>query len=167
MLKINHKLQEVISKAGLNQESAEHVCFAIFSRGEDGLNWCHEQGLINQENEHKYRIALTEVDGEGNIRLRYPLVIMETYSDFIDYYIQIGKQLPSTKGKLDNTKESRMAFESLVRQIENFDQNKLVEATVDYYKSEEFSKKLSNFLVENALLAYETYEKKNIYADLR
>ena len=167
MLKINEKLREVIKKAGLNQESAEHVCFAIFSRGEDGLNWCHEQGLINSENEHKYRIALTEVDGEGNIRLRHQLVVKEIHSDFIEYYIQIGKQLPNTKGKLDNTKESRMAFEALVRQIENFDQNRLIEATIDYYKSEEFSKKLSNFLTENALLAYETYEKKNLYADLR
>lgn len=163
MLKINDTLLDIIAKAGLPQETALHVCFAIFSRGEDGLDWCHEHGFINQSNEHKYRIALTKINPETKIiELRYPLVIFEQKIDFIDFYIQVGAALPNTKGKLDNTQATKFAYEALVRQIEDFSQQKLIDCTVEYYKREEYSKKLSNYLQENALLEYKTYKPKQL-----
>lgn len=162
MLKINNKLREIISKAGLHEETALHVCFAIFSRGEEGLDWCHEHGFINSENEHKYRIALTQINPETKqIELKYPLVTFDIKADFIDYYIQVGAALPNTKGKLDNTQATKMAYEALTRQIPDFNQDRMVEATIAYYKREEFSKKLSNFLQENALLEYKTFQAKS------
>lgn len=163
MLKINEKLLDAIAKAGLPQETALHVCFAIFSRGEDGLDWCHEHGFINSANEHKYRIALTQINPETQqIELRHPLVVFDQKADFIEFYIQVGAHLPNTKGKLDNTQATKYAYEALVRQIEDFSQQKLIDCTVDYYKREEYSKKLSNYLQENALLEYKTYKPKQL-----
>lgn len=157
-MKINPKILKIIKNKSLDSETALHCLWAVFTRGEQGLSWCLEKGFIDPSNEHIYRIALFELNPETDkLELRHPLLIIDNQGDFIDFYIQVGSKLPNTKGKLDNTKQSKAAYEALTRQIKDFNQQRLIDATVEYYKTTEFSKKLSNYLVENALLVYETY----------
>lgn len=155
---INNKLLEVIKKSGLRLETAVAFCALWLLKGEDALDILWDTGWLTTENEHKYRIALLQKNtNTDKMELRFPFLEAKVQSDFIQFYVNLGKQLPNTKGKLDNTETSRKAFEALVRSIPDFDQTRLLEATIQYYREEELSKKLSNYLVENAFLAYETF----------
>lgn len=178
---INNKLITTIEDSGLDVSEALLFCFAVEHQEYDMLDKLLEKNIITPDNEHYYRINLcTKDENTLDLKLKIPLYgstgHRSMYSEFLDRLL--GHQNMTEKGHIDNQKDyivinaskaAEIAFNELTSQIEDFDMDRLVEATIKFYRDVRFAPILYNdkgtgYLQAHALLAYKNYkqEKPNL-----
>jgi|LakMenEpi03Aug12_release.lakeMendotaPanAssembly.Ray.scaffolds.fasta_scaffold01179_58 hypothetical protein len=124
-----------------------------------------DSGVINRDNEHYYRINLTQVDEDGNLRLRVPLFgkIQDNTGEFYTYIeklIQKGMTLTGFGFNmqeytvLTTDSETQDNFVRVKLSIDNFNIDRLVDVTVKYYQQTVKAKGLKSFLAKDAITAY-------------
>lgn len=167
-MKVNQKLIEEIEQSGLPIEEALLFCAAVEMQRYGTLDWLvATSGIINTENEHKYRINLCNHDPEtDSIKLRYPLFVTEqpdvNFKQFTEQLFARGVKYnghvntPLKYSILSATDEG--AFLEFAGKIGVLDLNKLVAVTVNYYANTEYAKKLTDFLKSIAPSMYSTFE---------
>lgn len=129
----------------------------------------YEIGIFaNMENEELYRINFVTDGFEsiGNKRMfkcKYPLFEFENIENNYKLFYKTLVMIPFMKpyiSKLDNTMEGKQAFDEIMIKYPDMDLQRFIDATVQYYMETEFSKKLSNYLKENAEALYLSYQEK-------
>lgn len=168
-IQINPKLLEHINTVFdtiEDQKKAMLFCLAIFSDCSDVL---YEWGVMaSEEDEHKYRVALMvrDIDTDSlqpKYRLRYPLFVTEVEEDVFSLYhkalVMRFKTLPQSSRLLGNTK-TKEAFKALQSRHKDFDVQRMIDATIDYYIREDYAKNLDNFLEDLGDTAYLAWEKR-------
>jgi hypothetical protein len=160
-LPISNELLELLEKMP-DQSLALLFCLAVEYKLLDVMI---DSGVINKENEHYYRINLTQVDEEGNLRLKVPLFgkIQDNTGDFFTYIEKLIKKGMTLTGfgfnmqeytVLTTDGETQDNFVRVKLSIDNFDVDKLVDVTVKYYQSTVKAKGLKSFLAKDAITAY-------------
>lgn len=173
--KINRKfisfIENILNKGvNIEPEIAQLYAFCVEY---NLVHRLYELGIFkSMSDEEVYRINLVVDDVEqehGTQRLyqcRVPLFEFHIEENkTFDFFYRNLVTRPSLRpfiSKLDRNEESKDAFEELMLKYPDFDVNKLVDSTEDYYRNEQYSKKLSNFLKENAEGVYLSYEKKKV-----
>lgn len=136
----------------------------------------YELGIFaSMENEEVYRINFvndcveqntSSERGTGNKRMfkcKYPLFEFENIENNYRAFYKTLVMEPLMKpyiSKLDNTIEGKEAFDEIMLRYKEIDMNRFVSATIQYYMETEFSKKLSNYLKENAEALYLSYQER-------
>lgn len=160
-LPINNDLLELLEKMP-DKSLALLFCLAVEY---NLLDVMIDSGVINRENEHYYRINLTQVDEDGNLRLRVPLFgkIQDDSGQFFTYIeklIQRGMTLTGFGFNmqeytvLTTDSETQDNFVRVKLSIDNFDIDRLVDVTVKYYQQTVKAKGLKSFLAKDAITAY-------------
>lgn len=162
MLPINEELRIKADELGLDVEAVYLFCFAL---QHNLVGYLIEKQLITKQNEHDYRINFTEINGDGEIVLRYPLykqsVDETSFQSFFDKLKDTGMELngyPFNAQKYavftrdEATVENYNKFKMMV---ENFDEDKMVEVVRHYYTTVEQCKNLRNFLSTDAYTQYQ------------
>ena len=156
-MKPNKVLLDAIKKAHLDETIGWLFCCAIFLKGKEGLAPLWDVGWINEETEYLYRCALINVDPETKRWApRYPLMDLQNKDSYNEYITKLGQQPIFKKGiaytRLEKNKEGSMAFNYILQSVPEFDINRLVDATIQYYKDAgEYSVKLTSFLQNKAI----------------
>ena len=160
-LPISNELLELLEKMP-DQSLALLFCLAVEYKLLDVMI---DSGVINKENEHYYRINLTQVDEEGNLRLKVPLFgkIQDNTGEFYTYIeklIQKGMTLTGFGFNmqeytvLTTDSETQDNFVRVKLSIDNFNIDRLVDVTVKYYQQTVKAKGLKSFLAKDAITAY-------------
>jgi hypothetical protein len=97
-------------------------------------------------------------------KLRYPLWTNEEMEEdlFTAYHkalVMRFKTLSQSDRILSNAK-TREAFKELQMRHKNFDLQRIIDATIDYYENTEFAKNLDNFLDDLGDTKYMAWEKR-------
>lgn len=161
---LNH-INTVFDDIG-SQKKAMLFCLATFADCTDIL---YEWGIMqNEEDEHHMRIALLErnVDTDSlqaKYRLRFPLFAQETEQDLFDVYhkalVMRFKTLPQSSRLFGNAK-TREAFKALQMRHKDFDVQRMIDATINYYLKEDYLKNLDGFLDDLGDTKYMAWEKQ-------
>lgn len=168
-IQINPKLLEHINTIFddvHSQKKAIHFCIAVFL---DSIDVLYEWGIMaNEEEEHKFRLALMEKDIDtdslqAKYKLRFPLFVTEVEEDVFSLYhkalVMRFKTLPQSNRLIGDTK-TKEAFKALQMRHKNFDVQRMIDATINYYLSEDYLKNLDNFLNELGDTKYIGWEKQ-------
>lgn len=160
MIPINKKLLEVFDDIGLDVGEALLFCFAVEY---DLLNVLIEKELITSENEKFFRINLTTMNEEGKVILKYALFNFETDTQFNKYISELKSSgvgingfafNPQEYAILTTDEEAQKQFSKFVLMHKDFSLERLLEVTLEYYRSVSRAKKLTNFLATDAITMY-------------
>lgn len=162
MLPINEEIRTRADELGLDVEAAYLFCFAL---QHNLVGYLIEKQLITKQNEHDYRINFTEVNGDGEIVLRYPLykqsVDATSFQSFFEKLKSTGMEIngyPFNAQKYSvftRDEETVNNYNKLKMMIENFDEDKMVRVVQHYYSNVEQCKNLRNFLSTDAYTQYD------------
>jgi uncharacterized protein YjgD (DUF1641 family) len=144
----------------------------IFDTGEVELIDTLFSSLFDSNVANLLRIELTE-DVDGELKLKSPYneinAVENTTSLFNKYYKYLLDNQLTTRGHVDNlgsaaivtkNKETENSFFNLMNQFKDFDMDRLVKVTVEYYKEVEYKTKLNKYLDNSAYGDYLGYKEK-------
>lgn len=166
---INPKLLELIDKVFDNVDDQKCALTYAACIELDTLDTLYSWGVFKDvSDEHKFRVALMERDIEGDTlqpkyKLRYPLFVNSVEEDLFDVYhkalVMRFKTLPQSSRLFGNAK-TREAFKALQMRHKDFDVQRMIDATINYYIKEEFTKNLDGFLNDLGDTKYLAWEKQ-------
>lgn len=169
MNKINPRLLNLIESVFDNvddQKCALTFCACIEL---DTLDTLYSWGLFKDiSDEHRFRVALMERDIDtdslqAKYKLRFPLFVQETEQDLFDIYhkalVMRFKTLPQSSRLFGNAK-TREAFKALQMRHKDFDVQRMIDATINYYLKEDYLKNLDGFLDDLGDTKYMAWEKQ-------
>lgn len=160
---INQQLIDVLEELDLDVDEGILFCFAVEY---DLLRVLIDKELITERNEHEFRINLTTMDENGNIILKYSLFSFKNNSDeqFKEFITRLKDRGLEINGFSYNSKphailttdtETKENFSKFIMKHPDFNLDKLVEVTLEYYQKVDYAKKLSNFLNSDVETMYE------------
>ena len=168
-MKINEELLRVIRASDLDVSEALLFCFAVSQPEYDLVDKLSEL-LLTEENEYMYRINLVQHGDDGIMKLRYPLYSDSdtTYRSRFSEYINrlVTRPDMSIHGHVNNiksyvvingSKEAEQVFNSVFDNTVDLD--RLIDATIQYYRDTEYCKVLHKFLEESAKMMYDTFKE--------
>ena len=164
ILPINQKLLDAIDEITIDRASALFFCFSIAHPTHGLLEELIDKDLLTTENEHLFRINFCVTDEDGNVTLRYPLYVDvpndKDFDLFIQGLIDAGMQLQGFSYNLQDytvltsDEETRLLFARFKMSTDDFNLEKLIQATANYYQQTAKAKSLKSFLKNDASIAY-------------
>lgn len=157
---INQELINLIDDLDLDVDEAILFCLAVEY---DLLSVLIEKELITEQNEHEFRINLTTMDDNGNIILKYSLFNFKESGQFAEYISKLKDAGLDINGFtfnmqdysiLTTDEETKKNFSTFVLKHPNFNLDKLVKITCEYYQKVSTAKALRKFLITDAETMY-------------
>jgi len=172
-MKINPELLKIIDRHFDTIEDKEDALLLCTCVELNNIMFLYRRGVVKNQGEEdtlfkRFRILFVLEDPDSDTmarkyKLRYPLWIEELEEDLFTVYhkalVMRFKTLPQSSRLIGNTK-TREAFKELQMRHKDFDIQRIIDATIDYYEKEEFTKNLDNFLIDLGDTKYLAWEKR-------
>lgn len=160
MLPINKEIRDRAEELDMDSEAAVLFCFALEY---NLVGYLVEKGLITKNNEHDFRINFTEINGDGDIVNKYPLFKYDGNDSFDSFFNKLvlsgiginGYSYNAQKyAVLTTDEETKANYNKLRLRIEEYNEDKMVAAIENYYKTVETCKSLKNLFANGADTLY-------------
>jgi len=162
-MKLNKELKRVFENLKIPEHNGYAFCLLWYYSNEvSGLkHFIIDQGIIDLENEEKYRIGLLKLNEDGNLELKYEL--FEKINN--DSYKLFCTKLADTKvinslGHLNNRQDYSVysvskSVEFVWQTLGELDINVAVATVVKYYETAKPAKKIENYLTTGFTTDYQ------------